>query len=118
MAERFLCAKGLAWRQHTCKRQSDCVVSPNAGGKVKCMRRMRNGAMKMAMLTAGRVLPFHPGRTQACAELTAKARTSGLVIASSDGYIAAVAANDLAVATRDTGPFKASSVAAINPWQP
>ena len=72
----------------------------------------------MVMLSAGRVLPFDPGYIQACAVLTAKARTSGLVIASSGGYIAAVAANDLAVATRDTGPFKAASVAAINPWQP
>ena len=48
----------------------------------------------------------------------AKARASGLEIASADGYIAAIAAaNGLAVASRDTGPFEAAGAAVINPWQ-
>ena len=69
-------------------------------------------------LFAGRVLPFDLGCTQAYAELTAKARASGLSIASADGYIAAIAAaNGLTVATRDTGPFEAAGAAVINPWQ-
>ena len=69
-------------------------------------------------LFAGRVLPFDLGCTQAYAELMAKARASGFAIASADGYIAAIAAaNGLAVATRDTGPFEAADVAVINPWQ-
>ena len=69
-------------------------------------------------LFAGRVLPFDLGCTQAYAELMAKARASGLAIASADGYIAAIAAaNGLAVATRDTGPFEAAGLAVINPWQ-
>ena len=69
-------------------------------------------------LFAGRVLPFDLGCTQAYADLTAKARASGLAIASADGYIAAIAAaNGLAVATRDTGPFEAAGLAVINPWQ-
>jgi toxin FitB len=69
-------------------------------------------------LFAGRVLPFDPGCTQAYAELMSKARASGLVIANADGYIAAIAAaNGLAVATRDTGPFEAAGAAVINPWQ-
>jgi predicted nucleic acid-binding protein len=69
-------------------------------------------------LFAGRVLPFDLGCTQSYAELMAKARASGLAIASADGYIAAIAAaNGLAVATRDSGPFKAAGVAVINPWQ-
>jgi toxin FitB len=68
-------------------------------------------------LFAGRVLPFDLGCTQAYAELMAKARASGLAIASADGYIAATAAaNGLVVATRDTGPFKAAGVTVINPW--
>ncbi len=68
-------------------------------------------------LFAGRVLPFDLGCTQAYAELMAKARASGLAIASADGYIAAIAAsNGLAVATRDTGPFEATGAAVINPW--
>ncbi len=70
-------------------------------------------------LFAGRVLAFDLGCTQAYAELMAKARAAGLTIASADGYIAAIAAaNGLAVATRDTGPFAAAGVKVINPWQP
>ncbi len=69
-------------------------------------------------LFAGRVLPFDLGCTQAYAELMAKAPASGPTIASADGYIAAIAAaNGLAVATRDTGPFEAVGAAVINPWQ-
>jgi hypothetical protein len=69
-------------------------------------------------LFSGRVLPFDLGCTHAYAELVFKARALGLAIASADGYIAAIAmANDLAVATRDVGPFKAAGAAVINPWQ-
>ena len=69
-------------------------------------------------LFSGRVLPFDLGCTQAYAELMAKARASGLAIASADGYIAAIAAaNGLTVATRDTSPFEAAGAAVINPWQ-
>ena len=61
-------------------------------------------------LFAGRVLPFDLACTQAYAELMAKARAAGLAIASADGYIAAIAAaNGLAVATRDTGPFEGNN---------
>lgn len=67
---------------------------------------------------AGRVLPFDMACTQAYAELMAKARVAGLAVSAADGYIAAIAVtNGLAVATRDTGPFKAAGVAVINPWQ-
>lgn len=70
-------------------------------------------------LFAGRVLLFHLACTQACAALMATARKAGLAIASADGYIAAIAAsNGLAVATRDSSPFKAAGVAVIDPWQP
>jgi hypothetical protein len=48
----------------------------------------------------------------------AKARTSGLAIAGTDGSIAAIAAaNGLVVATRDSGPFEAAGAKVINPWQ-
>lgn len=70
-------------------------------------------------LFAGRVLPFDLSCTLAYAELTAKARTAGLAIATADGYIAAIAAaNGFAVASRDTVPFEAAGVAVINPWLP
>ncbi len=69
-------------------------------------------------LFAGRVLPFDLACTQAYAVLMSRARASGLDIASADGYIAAIAAaNGLAVATRDTGPFEAAGTAVTNPWQ-
>ena len=68
-------------------------------------------------LFAGRVLPFDLACTQAYAELTAKARASGLAIAGADAYIAAIAAvNGLSVATRDTGAFEAAGATVINPW--
>ena len=68
-------------------------------------------------LFADRVLSFDLGCTEAYAKLMAKARASGLAVASADGYIAAIAAaNGLTVATRDTGPFDAAGVAVINPW--
>lgn len=69
-------------------------------------------------LFAGRVLPFDLACTQAYAALMAKARATGLAIATADGYIAAIAvANGLAVATRDINPFVASGANVINPWQ-
>ena len=69
-------------------------------------------------LFSGRVLAFDLGCTHAYADLTAKARASGLAIASAEGYIAAIAvANGLTVATRDTSPFKAAGIAVVNPWQ-
>ena len=64
-----------------------------------------------------RVLPFDLACTQVYAALVAKARGAGLAVASSDGYIAAIAAaNGFAVATRDTSPFEAAGVTVINPW--
>ena len=69
-------------------------------------------------LFAGRVLPLDLACTQAYATLMSTTRAAGLSIASADGYIAAIAAaNGLAVATRDTGPFKAAGAAVIDPWQ-
>jgi toxin FitB len=69
-------------------------------------------------LFVGRVLPFDLGCTSAYAELTARARAAGLAVATADGYIAAIAAaNGLTVASRDTGPFLATGVTVINPWQ-
>lgn len=69
-------------------------------------------------LFAGRVLPFDSACTPAYAALMAKARAAGLAIATADGYIAAIAAaNGLAVATRDAGPFEAAGAAVIDPWR-
>ena len=68
-------------------------------------------------LFVGRVVPFDMACTGAHAELTAKARATGQAIATADGYVAAIAAaNGFAVATRDTSPFQAAGLTAINPW--
>ena len=78
----------------------------------------QNLEKRVLPLFAGRVLPFDLACTQAYAELMARARTVGLAIATADGYIAAIAAaNGFAVASRDTGPFKAAGAEVINPWQ-
>ena len=48
----------------------------------------------------------------------ANARAAGLAVATTDGYIAAIAtANGLTVATPDTRAFEAAGAAVINPWR-
>ena len=65
----------------------------------------------------GRVLAFDLETSQAYAALMANARAAGRAIGKEDGYIAATAvARGLAVATRDTSPFKAAGLTVINPW--
>jgi toxin FitB len=69
-------------------------------------------------LMAARVLAFDMNCTASYAALMAKARSEGRGIGVADGYIAAVAAaNNLAVATRDTSPFEAAGLNVINPWE-
>ena len=78
----------------------------------------QNLEKRVLPLFAGRVLPFDLACTPAYAELMAKARATGVTIATADGYIAAIATtNGFAVATRDTGPFEAAGTAVINPWR-
>ena len=78
----------------------------------------QNLEKRVLPLFAGRVLPFDLACTAAYAELIAKARAAGLTVATTDGYIAAIAAaNGFAVATRDSGAFEAAGAAVINPWQ-
>ena len=78
----------------------------------------QNLEKRLLPLFAGRVRPFDLACTPAYAELMAKARAAGLAVATTDGYIAAIAAaNGFAAATRDTGAFKAAGAAVINPWQ-
>ena len=66
---------------------------------------------------AGRILAFDLAASQAYAELMARARSAGLAVSVSDGYIAATAAsNGMTVATRDTGPFQAAGLETVDPW--
>lgn len=66
---------------------------------------------------SGRILPFDLASSRSYSELMARARMAGKAIGVADGYIAATAAaNGLAIATRDTGPFEAAALNVINPW--
>ena len=68
-------------------------------------------------LFAGRILLFDEQASQAYVTLRARARTAGQVIATVDGYSAAIAVtHGFAVATRDTSPFEAVGLKVINPW--
>lgn len=68
-------------------------------------------------LFAGRILPFDLDASAAYAALMAEARASGKAIGVADGFIAAIArARNLAVATRDVGPFAAAGLMVIDPW--
>ena len=73
---------------------------------------------RLLPMFANRVLSFDLACTKAYAELLAKSRAAGLAVETADALIAAVAlVNGFAVATRDTRPFEAAGVNAINPWQ-
>ena len=68
-------------------------------------------------LFAGRILAFDLAASQAYADLMANARSNGIAVAVSDGYIAATAAcNGMMVASRDTKPFEAAGLRVIDPW--
>ena len=68
-------------------------------------------------LFAGRILAFDLAASQAYADLMANARSNGIAVAVSDGYIAATAAcNGMMVASRDTKPFAAAGLRVIDPW--
>jgi predicted nucleic acid-binding protein len=69
-------------------------------------------------LFESRVLPFDLAAAEICADLRARARALGEGVGTTDSFIAAIAAaRGLAVATRDTQPYKAMGVAVINPWE-
>ena len=68
-------------------------------------------------LFEGRILDFTIEAAVSYAQVRAKARTAGYVVAAADGYIAAIASvHDFAVATRDTSPFAAAGLQVINPF--
>ena len=94
------------------------ALLPAGKRRAGLQERLETLETRVLPLFAGRVLPFDLGCTHDYAELMAKARASGLAISGADGYIAAIAAaNGLAVASRDTGPFMAAGAAVINPSQ-
>ena len=65
-----------------------------------------------------RVLPCHTDAARRFAELAVTAKNGGRGFPTPDGYIAAIAASrGFIVASRDTAPYEAATVAVINPWK-
>ena len=64
-----------------------------------------------------RVLDFDVAAADAFGDLRGRARAQGVTVGDMDALIAAVAVvRDVAVATRDTGPFEALGAEVINPF--
>ena len=64
-----------------------------------------------------RILDFDIEAAVAYAEVRAIARAAGFTVAAADGYIAAIAHYyHMMVATRDTTPFTAAGLKALNPF--
>ena len=65
-----------------------------------------------------RILPFDEAAAVTYAKLVSRAGASGRTVSLADGQIAAVASLwGFTVATRDTGPFVATGLSVINPWE-
>ncbi|MCW6532571.1 PIN domain-containing protein [Sphingomonas sp. MMSM20] len=66
----------------------------------------------------GRILPFDLSAARHYADLAVEARISDKGFPTPDGYIAAIAASrGFAVASRDTGAFRAAGMTVIDPWK-
>jgi hypothetical protein len=69
-------------------------------------------------LYAERLLPLDVETARIWGELTARGQKTGLVIAPTDGLIAATALRyGLHVMTRNSKPFEASGALIVDPWQ-
>jgi predicted nucleic acid-binding protein len=68
-------------------------------------------------LFADRILPFDTWAARHYADLAVSARAAGKGFPTPDGYIAAIAAaQNFAVASRDTSAFMAAGLTVIDPW--
>lgn len=64
-----------------------------------------------------RLLTFDLDAARHYGDLAVRARAAGKGFPTPDGYIAAIAAaHDFAVASRDTGAFRAAGLTVIDPW--
>jgi len=71
----------------------------------------------LMQLFRDRVLAFDIDAARYYAELAVAAKLVGRGFPVPDGYIAAIAASrGFMVASRDTAPYQAASIAVINPW--
>ncbi|MDR1581369.1 MAG: type II toxin-antitoxin system VapC family toxin [Synergistaceae bacterium] len=85
------------------------------GRRKRLLSEMLNSIIE---LFEDRVLAFDIEAAKSYSRLAVKARVNGRGFPLPDGYIAAIAAaRGFAVATRDTGPFDAAGITAVNPWE-
>ncbi len=91
------------------------VAALPAGKRKDMLAQTLDGLMG---LFRDRVLPFDTDAARRYAELAVTAKNGGRGFPIPDGYIAAIAASrGFIVASRDTAPYEAASVAVINPWK-
>ena len=91
------------------------IASLPAGKRQDMLAQTLDGLMG---LFRDRVLPFDTDAARRFAELAVTAKNGGRGFPTPDGYIAAIAASrGFIVASRDTAPYEAATVAVINPWK-
>lgn len=72
----------------------------------------------LALVFAGRILPFDEAEARIYGELRARRQSAGRPISNFDAQIAAIAkSRGLALATRNIRDFEACDVELINPWE-
>ena len=72
---------------------------------------------RLLSLFEERILTFDTDAARCYADLAVTARAAGKGFPAPDGYIAAIAASKgFIIATRDTSPFEAVGLTAVNPW--
>ncbi|MCW6535401.1 PIN domain-containing protein [Sphingomonas lycopersici] len=92
------------------------IVSPPAPRAIGLCR--RQAYVLILALFDGRILPFDLSAARHYADLAVEARISDKGFPTPDGYIAAIAASrGFAVASRDTGAFRAAGMTVIDPWK-
>jgi len=91
------------------------IGSLPAGKRKNLLSRALDGLLEVF---DGRILPFDVDAARHYAERAAMARSGGRGFPTPDGYIAAIAASrGFMVASRDTAPYQAGGLQALNPWE-
>jgi predicted nucleic acid-binding protein len=91
------------------------IAALPAGKRKEMLEQALDGLMG---LFRDRILPFDIDAARHYAELAVVAKDRGQGFPTPDGYIAAIAASrKFTVSSRDTAPYEAAGVPAINPWK-
>lgn len=83
----------------------------------KRKRALQAKLMKFVEMFEGRIFNFDLDTAFNYADIMASARSRGLAIQKTDGYIVSIAkTHGIQVATRDVSPFRSAGITVINPW--